>query len=149
LHKNEIGEGGVIIYDGDKMPGLIGKNLLNVPAERLSKESAGDILMANTVALGAALGLVGYDFALLEELFKGFFSEEIANKNVKAAIAGYQHVQNISSFPKRLNISTATGVCCSMATRRWLLARLLPAVSSCRLTDDTGYFDYGVFRCQK
>ena len=55
LHRQEIRDGGVIIYDGEKIKGLEGKNLLNVPADRLAKETAGDNLMSNTVALGAAL----------------------------------------------------------------------------------------------
>ena len=33
--------------------------------------------MTNTVALGAALGLVGFDFKILEELLTGFFSGEM------------------------------------------------------------------------
>ena len=60
LHQQEIRAGGIIIYDGEKLAGLAGQNLFNVPAERLAKEAAGDILMTNTVDLGAALGLVGY-----------------------------------------------------------------------------------------
>ena len=38
LHRNEIKEGGVIIYDGEKITGMNGKNLFGVPAERLAKE---------------------------------------------------------------------------------------------------------------
>jgi len=36
-----------------------------VPFTGLAKEEAGDAVMANTVALGAALGLIGYDLNLL------------------------------------------------------------------------------------
>ena len=102
LHRREIGDAGVIIYDGEKIPGLEGKNIVNVPVERLAKETAGDVLMTNTVALGAALGLVNYDFELLSELLTEFFSGETAIKNVKAARAGYQHAQKFSAFQKKL-----------------------------------------------
>jgi 2-oxoglutarate ferredoxin oxidoreductase subunit alpha len=102
LHRHEVKEGGVIIYDGEKIPGLEGKNLLNVPAERLAKEAAGDTLMTNTVALGAALGLVGYDFKLLNTLLIGFFGGETANKNFKAARAGYQHAMSFPAVQKKL-----------------------------------------------
>src|SRR5271157_1532674 len=78
LHLREVREGGVIIYDGEKIAGLEGNNLLNIPGERLAKEAAGDILMTNTVALGAALGLVGYDLKLLNDLLTEFFNGEIA-----------------------------------------------------------------------
>lgn len=103
LHQGEMGDGGLIIYDGDKIKGAGGNNLLTLPAEKLSKESAGDILMTNTVSLGAALGLVNYDLKLLEELLRGFFKDEIAEKNIKAAIAGYRYVQDSpNSFNKKL-----------------------------------------------
>ena len=102
LHRGEIGAAGVIIYDGEKIPGLEGKNLVNVSVERLAKEVAGDVLMTNTVALGAVLGLVNYDFDLLSELLTEFFNGESAIKNVKAARAGYQQVQKFSAFQKKM-----------------------------------------------
>src|SRR5271157_4863847 len=40
LHRQEIRDGGIIIYDGEKIQGLGEKNLFNVPAERLAKEAA-------------------------------------------------------------------------------------------------------------
>jgi len=92
LHRREIRDGGVILYDGEKLPGLTGNDLFSVPFDRLGRE-AGDAVMANTVALGAALGLIGYDFSLLNELLTGFFSGETGAKNVKAADAGYQTVK--------------------------------------------------------
>jgi 2-oxoglutarate ferredoxin oxidoreductase subunit alpha len=90
LHRHELAKGGVIVYDGEKLPGLVGNDLINVPFGGLAKEEAGDAVMANTVALGAALGLIGYDLNLLNELLTGFFSGESGAKNVKAANAGYQ-----------------------------------------------------------
>src|SRR5271157_430378 len=43
LHRQEIRDSGIIIYDGEKIPGIEEENLLKVPAERLAKEAAGDI----------------------------------------------------------------------------------------------------------
>jgi len=102
LHRREIGNVSVIIYDGEKIPGLEGKNLVNVPAERLAKEAAGDILMTNTVALGVVLGLINYEFELLGELLTGFFPGENGIKNVKAAKAGYEYAQKLSAYQKKL-----------------------------------------------
>ena len=51
--------------------------------------------MANTVALGAALGLIGYDFNLLNELLTGFFSGETGAKNVKAARCWLSDRENV------------------------------------------------------
>ncbi len=58
--------------------------------------------MTNTVALGAALGLVGYDFKLLNDLLTEFFNGEIAIKNVKAAKAGYEYAQKLSTNQNKL-----------------------------------------------
>ena len=102
LHRRELTKGGVIVYDGEKLPGLAGNDLINVPFTSLAKEEAGDAVMANTVALGAALGLIGYDVNLLNELLTGFFSGESGAKNVKAANAGYELAQEFEGAQKKL-----------------------------------------------
>jgi len=89
LHRSEVAKGGVILYDGEKHKGLPPDGLVSVPTERLATESAGDRLMENTVALGAALGLLGYDMKRLAALLRDTFKGEAAEKNVKAAQAGY------------------------------------------------------------
>ena len=38
LHRREIREGGVIIYDGEKLPGLTGNDLFSVPFDRLGRK---------------------------------------------------------------------------------------------------------------
>lgn len=105
LHNHEITPNGVIIYDGEKIEEIEGNNLLSVPIDRLTKEATGDSLMANTVALGAALGLVNFDFELLSKLLQEFFTGELSEKNIKAADAGYQYVQRTvnNSLKKKLS----------------------------------------------
>jgi 2-oxoglutarate ferredoxin oxidoreductase subunit alpha len=102
MHRHELAKGGVIIYDGEKLPGLAGNDLINVPFAGLAKEEAGDAVMANTVALGAALGLFGYDLNLLNELLTGFFSGESGSKNIKAANAGYQTALRFEAAQKKM-----------------------------------------------
>ncbi len=88
LHQKEVT--GVIIFDGEKIKDVGGDNLFNVPLERL----AGDKLMSNTVALGAALGLVKYDFEILAKALRDHFgTANIGENNVKAARAGYEYSQ--------------------------------------------------------
>ena len=96
LHQKEVANGGVVIFDGEKTKMLAGNaNLFSVPLERLAKERAGGRLMANTVALGAALGMVRYDFGILDEvLHERFGTAEVGENNVKAARAGYEYAQN-------------------------------------------------------
>ena len=38
LHRREMAKGGVIIYDGEKLPGLAGNNLINVPFRSWQKK---------------------------------------------------------------------------------------------------------------
>ena len=102
MHRHELAKGGVIIYDGEKLPGLAGNDLINVPFAGLAKEEAGDAVMANTVALGAALGLFGYDLNLLNELLTGIFSGESGSKNIKAANAGYQTALRFEAAQKKM-----------------------------------------------
>ena len=83
LHRQEIRGEGTIVYDGERIRGLEGNNLLNIPAERLAKETAGDVLMTNTVAFGAALGLVNFDSKILEELLVELSDMSIDYHNAK------------------------------------------------------------------
>ncbi|MBI3040206.1 MAG: 2-oxoacid:acceptor oxidoreductase subunit alpha [Chloroflexi bacterium] len=71
-----------------------GHNFYRVPLDSLAREKAGDKLMANTVALGAALGLVEYDLEILGQVLREHFGAgEIGESNVKAATAGYEYAQ--------------------------------------------------------
>lgn len=95
LHRKELAARGLIVFDEEKVKDISGNgNLLSVPLTRLAEESAGNKLMTNTVALGAALGLVGYDFEILRQvLLERFGRGEVGEGNVKAARAGYEYAQ--------------------------------------------------------
>ncbi|MFN3466214.1 MAG: 2-oxoacid:acceptor oxidoreductase subunit alpha [Candidatus Brocadiales bacterium] len=105
LHKGELHEGGVIIYDGEKIKAEAHKSLLSVPLERLALEG-GNKLYGNSVAAGAALGLLGYAFEPLAGVLRDVFGKKgtVAEDNVRAARAGYNFtIQNgYSQFPWRL-----------------------------------------------
>ncbi len=69
LHQGELAPKGVILFDGDKIKDIgSSRNLFGVPLTRLAEEKAGNKLMANTIALGVALGLVGYDVEILNKV---------------------------------------------------------------------------------
>ena len=95
LHGKELADKGVVVFDKEQVKDIGGNgNLLGIPLDRLAKENAGNRLMANTVALGAALGLVGYEFEILDKLLREHFGAgEIGDGNVKAAKAGYDYAQ--------------------------------------------------------
>lgn len=93
LHEKELKPGGVIIYDGEQTKvESKGAHYVNVPLVKLAEDIAKNKLMANTVAVGAILGLVGYDFDLLAFILKSEFSrhgEQVVKDNVASARAGY------------------------------------------------------------
>lgn len=95
LHREELAARGVILFDEEKAKGIDGDgNLFGLPVDRLAEESSGSKLMANTVALGATLGLAGYDFEILTKVLRDHFGTgEMGEGNVKAAKAGYEYAQ--------------------------------------------------------
>jgi len=112
-HKHELVEDGTIIFDGEKIkPAEEAQSQLSVPFERLAKEKAGAVTMANSVAAGAALSLLNYDFSLLSSVLRDAFGEkgaEIADKNVQAARAGYDYVTENSRGKFKRAVSAITG----------------------------------------
>ncbi|ELZ25456.1 pyruvate flavodoxin/ferredoxin oxidoreductase domain-containing protein [Halosimplex carlsbadense 2-9-1] len=97
---DELHEGSVIIYDGERSTmqdvevpdGMIG---LSVPLQRLA-EDAGGAIMANVVALGAACEVAQFPIENLDESLDKRFGdkgEAIVENNKEAARLGQQHVQ--------------------------------------------------------
>ena len=95
LHQPKVAARGIIIFDGEKIKEVSGNgSLLSIPLEKLAQEKAGDKLMANTVALGAALSVANYGLNLLDTVLEDRFGKgEVADKNIAAARAGYEYVQ--------------------------------------------------------
>ncbi len=94
LHLSEVKADGVIIYDGEQIkPDTEDERYLGVPLARLAEETAKSKLMTNTVAVGAALGLTGYNLITLETVLKEEFSylgDEVVRGNIAAARAGFK-----------------------------------------------------------
>jgi 2-oxoglutarate ferredoxin oxidoreductase subunit alpha len=116
LHHKELAAGGIAIFDGEKIKDIPNEDgLFGIPLERLAEEKAGDKVMANTVAVGAALALVGYDLKILNNALVEYFGEgDIGDSNIAAAKAGYEYAQAEykGTFPKLKPLSE---------TRRMLL----------------------------
>lgn len=122
-HRNEVSPGGAIIYDAALRikPEDIGRpdvNLYAVPYVDVllgalkevghDKELSKYQVMANTVAFGASMALIDYDFERVTEAIKeGFTGRKAAlgDLNVKAARHGYEFMKNTfhDNFPYKLH----------------------------------------------
>ncbi len=95
LHHQDIHEGGLVIMDAREAPA---ENVIAVPIRELAVEAGGRV-MANTVAVGAVLGLLGAPFHILEGLLTRRFSrksQQIVDNNIAAAKLGFEAVKDTS-----------------------------------------------------
>ncbi|MCR3921503.1 MAG: 2-oxoacid:acceptor oxidoreductase subunit alpha [Firmicutes bacterium] len=92
LHKGNLTPQGRIIFDPDhvSLPNEE-KRGLPIALRELAKE-AGAAIMANSVAVGAALALLGLTTNVTEQLLHEVFAQKIATSNGKALRAGYDEV---------------------------------------------------------
>ncbi|MFQ5758856.1 MAG: 2-oxoacid:acceptor oxidoreductase subunit alpha [Candidatus Bathyarchaeia archaeon] len=102
-HKEELAPGGGIIYDGDKIPlskkdlGREDVKLYPVPLLRLAEESGGRRIMINSVALGASVALIDFDFEILSDVIKDTYRRKTRKTiefNIRAARLGYDYVKS-------------------------------------------------------
>lgn len=96
IYKDDID--GVIIYDQEKVEDEkpSGKKYLPVPLERIAKEKGRDARMANSVASGAVLSVLGLPLDPLLDLLKETFGskgEKVVKANQECARAGYEQAK--------------------------------------------------------
>ncbi|MDO8848485.1 MAG: 2-oxoacid:acceptor oxidoreductase subunit alpha [Coriobacteriia bacterium] len=102
-HLDEMIEGGAVIFDPESTSteGWLPNSKVRpvpVPLAKFAKEAGGPI-MANTVALGAALALVHFPLEFLVDSLRAQFAHkapEIAEQNVAAATVGYGYVAKLA-----------------------------------------------------
>lgn len=88
LHLDELTPDGAAIVNTEDVEGRSGKNIFAVPFDQLTN----DKIMVNTVALGAALGLIDFDIAILENVLEDQYGTgESGKANIDAARAGYYY----------------------------------------------------------
>ncbi len=106
LHEEEMADTGQILVDADPdeekdddaaaSSGKSGRiDPIPVAFTGMARE-AGDKIMANTVAAGACLALLGAPFSLLEQVLRDRFSEKekIVENNIAAGRSGFDAVEN-------------------------------------------------------
>lgn len=110
IHKSEVTKEGVIIYDGEQIKTDLSADIfLNVPLQKIAEEKGGNKLFLNTVAVGAALGILDYDLSLLDEVLKETFSdkgENVVQANIICAKAGYDYARENSKNHRRLELKS-------------------------------------------
>jgi 2-oxoglutarate ferredoxin oxidoreductase subunit alpha len=106
LHQKELADKGTIVFDREKIKDISSDgNFFGVPLDSLAEEKAGNKIMANTVAMGAALGLVEYNLEILDGVLRDHFGAgEVGEDNVKAVRAGYDYARENfrGDFDRRL-----------------------------------------------
>ncbi len=93
-HEKELTERGLIIYDSSVLrQNYREPHFMEVPFENIAVKSGGKI-MANIVAVGAVLGMLGIDLTILHEIIKDAFNkkgEEVVMGNINASKAGHDY----------------------------------------------------------
>jgi 2-oxoglutarate ferredoxin oxidoreductase subunit alpha len=96
-HEKELTDDGHILYDATILKEKYDKpSFLHVPLVELAVSHGGSKIMANTVAIGAVIGMLGMKPEIMYELVKKTFKkkgEEVINSNLGAAKAGYEYAR--------------------------------------------------------
>jgi 2-oxoglutarate ferredoxin oxidoreductase subunit alpha len=107
-HLHVIPPGAVVLYNADKIkPGQAadGVQLCPFSVKELAPAAKGD-LVQNTIALAAALHLIGVDFTILEDILTLQFKRKgqaAVDENVGVARAGYDYsASHFTAFPLTL-----------------------------------------------
>ncbi len=97
-HSEDLKDDGVMLYDSQSLKRIFeGDGMLDVPFDGLAVSEAGDKVMTNTVAVGAALGTLGMDTDILEAIITERFNRKgagIIEGNIKALRAGHTYANN-------------------------------------------------------
>ena len=113
-HGPEMVPGGLVVMDESlgRLAGRVeqaGLQALVVPLEKMAEQVGGNKLMANTMALALAMGLMGLPLHTVEQVIQENFGRKrggtLAEANLKVARAGYDLgcTQFAGRFPWRLN----------------------------------------------
>jgi 2-oxoglutarate ferredoxin oxidoreductase subunit alpha len=110
-HRHSVVGGGAIVYDATLDVGaeeLVGDGIqfIRLPMSDIAKEKAGTTLARNTVALGFAAGITGFDLSSLQSVIRQNFARKgkaVVNGNLSAVEAGQQEGQKYAAgFPFKL-----------------------------------------------
>jgi 2-oxoglutarate ferredoxin oxidoreductase subunit alpha len=112
-HGRELVDHGFALYDGETLKHTESdERFLDIPLVRLARQEGGNPIMANTVAIGAVLGMMRFPVdamgQTLEKTFQHLGAEVVAS-NLKVAQAGYQFAQSHCPLCSFVPAPSATG----------------------------------------
>src|SRR4030042_2022629 len=145
LHIDELTSNGTVIVNSDEVKDVADNKLFGVPLTSL----AGDKIMLNTVALGAALGILEFDISILEKVLgEQYGKSDSGNANIKAAQAGYDYARKNYKGSFRLKYPHSSGISGKMllngneAIALGAMAAGCKYVSSYPMTPSTSIMEY-------
>src|SRR3989338_8457390 len=104
-HKNRLSPQALVLYDPDELTIQDEQVIkISVPFKKILSDLKGQVVMKNTIAVGASLSILGSDIQILNQILKEQFArkgQEVVDFNKKFAQLGYDHVkQNFSQYIK-------------------------------------------------
>ncbi len=114
LHLPELSKDAIVIYDSSVVKlDLKGRTALDIPLKETAREKSGNPLLVNSVALGAVLGLLEFNFEILIPILEQAFGRkdpQVIEDNKNAARAGFDFAYKKlpqNSLPKLLESNGA------------------------------------------
>ncbi len=96
-HLKELAPDGQVLYDSSLLKEEFeGPNFLNVPLSQLALEHGGTRIYANSVAIGAVIGMLGMEPHVMYQVLREAFmkkGQEIVDANIRSAKAGLEYAK--------------------------------------------------------
>ena len=93
-HEKELSDSGMVVYDAAALNEKVDRPaFLDVPFTDIAIKQGGSKIMANTVATGAVLGMLGMDLAIAREVIKDELKkkdEQVIKANLDVVEAGHE-----------------------------------------------------------
>lgn len=104
FHKHRLTSQSYVLYDPDEFV-IHEENIIKitVPFKKILSDLKGQLVMKNTIAMGASLSILGSDLVMLNEILEKLFSkkgQEVVDFNRQFALLGYNHVK--SNFSQQI-----------------------------------------------
>ncbi len=116
LHKDDLSEGAFVLFDPSDKEWTVNDfsqkvTLLPIPLRTIMSELKADMVMRNTVVIGASVALLGAPFEALASVIRDQFihkGQAIVDQNITIAQAGYDYIQKHYAKETSLHVTPGT-----------------------------------------